>query len=171
VIAHGGGRARVRSQLGGYAARRFPFRVWWVRDYGAMSPGELVALVHAARAVEPDGRLPEWLYLRRVVSAADGAAPDPHVVPSRSNTRRPSASHFAMPASRSPCARSADDDVADAVAAQERGAPRRRCRGTSARTSAARVPASCAHCSSWPAQPSTVGRPVKVEMRAWPNSE
>ena len=49
-------RDRLLGQLAGYDGRRFPFRVWWVRDYGAMSAGALVALVHGARAVEPDGR-------------------------------------------------------------------------------------------------------------------
>ena len=51
-----GGRAARRDELAGYEGRRFPFRVWWVRDYGAMSLGGLVALVQPARAVERDRR-------------------------------------------------------------------------------------------------------------------
>src|SRR4051812_18591989 len=30
---------RLGGELTGYDSRRFPFRVWWVRDYAAMSPG------------------------------------------------------------------------------------------------------------------------------------
>ena len=65
VIATEAGRARVRSQLGGFASRRFPFRVWWVRDYGAMSPGNWYRWFTRREPWNETGGLPEWLYLRR----------------------------------------------------------------------------------------------------------
>ena len=49
-------RDRLLGTLAGYDGRRFPFRIWWVRDYGEMSAARLVGLVHGARAVEPHGR-------------------------------------------------------------------------------------------------------------------
>ena len=51
------------------------------------------------------------------------------------------------------------------------GPPPRSWRGRCVSTSLRRVPGSCAHCSSCPAQPITVGSPVKVEIRPWPNAE
>ena len=65
VIATEGGRARVGSRLGGFSSRRFPFRVWWVRDYGAMSVGGWWRWFTRREPWNPTGGLPEWLYLRR----------------------------------------------------------------------------------------------------------
>jgi len=65
VIATEAGRARVRTQLTGFASRRFPFRVWWVRDYGAMSPGNWWRWFTRREPWNETGGLPEWVYVRR----------------------------------------------------------------------------------------------------------
>ena len=58
--------------LTGYDGRQIRFRVWWVRDYGKGPPGDLVALDDRVRAAgtRPAG-MPEWVYMRRVVSGGD----------------------------------------------------------------------------------------------------
>ena len=37
------------NALSGYDGRKFQFRVWWVRDYGEISPGDLVGLRRPAQ--------------------------------------------------------------------------------------------------------------------------
>jgi hypothetical protein len=69
VVLTQSGRERVRRQLAGYEGRRFPFRVWWVRDYGAMSPAKWWRWFTRRQPWNPTGGLPEWLYVRQ------GAAP------------------------------------------------------------------------------------------------
>ena len=59
------GRAHVRRDLAGYDGRRFPFRVWWVRDYGAMSVGGWWRWFTEREPWNPTGGLPEWLYVRQ----------------------------------------------------------------------------------------------------------
>ena len=44
--------------------REFPFRVWWVRDYGAMSPGNWARWLLERKVWNPTGGMPEWLYER-----------------------------------------------------------------------------------------------------------
>jgi uncharacterized protein (TIGR03663 family) len=58
-------RERLRGQLAGFDGRRFPFRVWWVRDYGAMSPGGWWDWFARREPWNPTGGLPEWLYVRQ----------------------------------------------------------------------------------------------------------
>jgi len=58
-------RARLRGELAGYDGRRFPFRVWWVRDYGAMSPRAWWDWFAHREPWNPTGGLPEWLYVRQ----------------------------------------------------------------------------------------------------------
>ena len=60
-----GSRERLRGELAGYDGRRFPFRVWWVRDYGAMSPGAWWRWFTRREPWNPTGGLPEWLYVRQ----------------------------------------------------------------------------------------------------------
>ena len=43
----------------------FPFRVWWVRDYGAMSPANWARWFTERKPWNPPGGMPEWLYVRR----------------------------------------------------------------------------------------------------------
>jgi uncharacterized protein (TIGR03663 family) len=59
-----GSRARLGDQLSGYDGRRFPFRVWWVRDYGEMSPSAWWRWFAHRETWNPTGGLPEWLYVR-----------------------------------------------------------------------------------------------------------
>jgi uncharacterized protein (TIGR03663 family) len=58
-------RERVRNDLGGFSEREFPFRIWWVRDYGAMSPGAWWRWFTRREPWNPTGGLPEWLYVRQ----------------------------------------------------------------------------------------------------------
>ena len=93
---------RLAPQLAAYRSRRFPFRVWWVRDYAKRHAGGLAALDLRAQGLEPHGgharvplRAPE---LTRLASGRRQRSRHT-VVPPRSNTRRPSVSHFGRPAS------------------------------------------------------------------------
>ena len=56
---------RLRSQLSGYDSREFPFRVWWVRDYGKINPGSWWRWLTKREVWNPTGGMPEWLYLKR----------------------------------------------------------------------------------------------------------
>ena len=58
-------RDRLLGRLAGYEGREFPFRVWWVRDYGAMSPGGWWHWYTEREPWNPTGGLPEWLYVRQ----------------------------------------------------------------------------------------------------------
>jgi predicted membrane-bound mannosyltransferase len=48
----------------GYESRQFPFRVWWVRDYGAMSPRAWWRWFTKREPWNPTGGMPEWLHIR-----------------------------------------------------------------------------------------------------------
>jgi uncharacterized protein (TIGR03663 family) len=65
AIVTEGSRARLAGELAGYDGRRFPFRVWWVRDYGAMSVGGWWDWFTRREPWNPTGGLPEWLYVRQ----------------------------------------------------------------------------------------------------------
>jgi uncharacterized protein (TIGR03663 family) len=65
VIATEAGRDRALSSLAGYDGREFPFRVWWVRDYGAMSPRGWWDWFARRKPWNATGGLPEWIYLRQ----------------------------------------------------------------------------------------------------------
>jgi uncharacterized protein (TIGR03663 family) len=54
---------RLGSELPG--AREFPFRVWWVRDYDAMSPSAWWRWFTKREPWNPTGGMPEWIYHRR----------------------------------------------------------------------------------------------------------
>jgi uncharacterized protein (TIGR03663 family) len=56
---------RLQSSLTGYDAREFPFRVWWVRDYGEMSPASWWRWFTRREPWNPTGGMPEWIYRRR----------------------------------------------------------------------------------------------------------
>jgi len=55
---------RLRPTLTGYEVRQFPFRVWWVREYGDMSPAAWWRWFTRREAWNPTGGMPEWLYQR-----------------------------------------------------------------------------------------------------------
>jgi uncharacterized protein (TIGR03663 family) len=68
IILTEASRARLGPALSAYRGREFSFRVWWVRDYGAMSVhGWWEWFVHR-RPWNPTGGMPEWLYIRDGVS-------------------------------------------------------------------------------------------------------
>jgi uncharacterized protein (TIGR03663 family) len=60
-----GSRARLLPQLAGYDGRRFPFRVWWIRDYGKLDPGSALRWLVEREPWSPTGGMPEWLYVRQ----------------------------------------------------------------------------------------------------------
>ena len=60
---------RLQPTLTGYDGRQIDFRVWWVRDYAkALSPAAWWHWFTARKAWNPTGGMPEWVYVRRVVS-------------------------------------------------------------------------------------------------------
>ncbi|MEA2311781.1 MAG: hypothetical protein QOE28_1749, partial [Solirubrobacteraceae bacterium] len=65
-------RLKLLPQLIGFDGHRFRFRVWWVRDYGAQSPGNWIRWLAERKPWNPTGGLPEWIYTRRVVEASGG---------------------------------------------------------------------------------------------------
>jgi uncharacterized protein (TIGR03663 family) len=65
LIMTGPDRDRLQGGLPGYAQRRFPFRVWWVRDYGGQSPANWARWLWSRRTWNPTGGLPEWLLIKR----------------------------------------------------------------------------------------------------------
>ena len=65
VIATEQGRERALEGLAGYDGREFPFRVWWVRDYGAMSARGWWDWLARREPWNPTGGLPEWIYVRQ----------------------------------------------------------------------------------------------------------
>ena len=68
-----GGRARLAPALGAYTGRKFPFRVWWVRDYSKMSIGNWWRWFTRRKPWNPTGGLAEYLYTRRDITRERGA--------------------------------------------------------------------------------------------------
>jgi uncharacterized protein (TIGR03663 family) len=64
VILTEGSRQAQTTALQGLRGREFPFRVWWVRDYGEMSPGNWARWLTERKVWNPTGGMPEWLYER-----------------------------------------------------------------------------------------------------------
>ena len=58
-------RMEQTGQLAGYDGRQFDFRVWWVRDYGAIRPGNVFRYITQRKVWNPTGGMKEWLYIRR----------------------------------------------------------------------------------------------------------
>jgi uncharacterized protein (TIGR03663 family) len=61
---------RLKPALGDYEARRFPFRVWWVRDYADFSPRAFWRYLVAREPWSEPGGMDEWLLVRRDLLAA-----------------------------------------------------------------------------------------------------
>ena len=73
-------------------SREFPFRVWWVRDYGKITPGSWWRWLTKREPWDPTGGMPEWLYRegqsrRRTLRVA--AATSPQCGTSRRRCARP----------------------------------------------------------------------------------
>jgi uncharacterized protein (TIGR03663 family) len=60
-------RTRLGQALDGYDGRQFQFRVWWVRDYGAIRPGNLFRYIAQRKLWNPTGGMKEWLYIKKGV--------------------------------------------------------------------------------------------------------
>jgi uncharacterized protein (TIGR03663 family) len=58
-------RARLLPTLAGYDGRRFPFRVWWIRDYGRLNPGSALRWMTEREPWSPPGGMQEWFYVRQ----------------------------------------------------------------------------------------------------------
>jgi uncharacterized protein (TIGR03663 family) len=58
-------RARLGRALNGYDGREYSFRVWWVRDYGKISPRTWWDWVVHRKVWNPTGGMPEWLYVKK----------------------------------------------------------------------------------------------------------
>jgi hypothetical protein len=67
---------RLASQLAAYRSRRFPFRVWWVREYAKGTPANWLRWLVERKVWNPTGGMPEYLYVRRGVISAS-AVPSP----------------------------------------------------------------------------------------------
>jgi uncharacterized protein (TIGR03663 family) len=66
LILTQGAHDRLDPQLSkDYTSREFPFRVWWVRDYGALSVGAWWRWVTKREPWDATGGMPEWIYERR----------------------------------------------------------------------------------------------------------
>jgi hypothetical protein len=66
IILTQGSQNRLAPQLReGYSERAFPFRVWWVRDYDRMSPGNWFRWFTRREPWNLPGGMPQWLYERR----------------------------------------------------------------------------------------------------------
>ena len=70
LILTEGSRTRLAPQLASYRGREFPFRVWWVREYGEQSVAGWWHWFTKRRTWNPTGGLPEWLYTRGDSSAS-----------------------------------------------------------------------------------------------------
>jgi len=60
----------LQPRLTGFEGREFRFRVWWVREYGEQTPGKWLRWYASREPWNPTGGMPEWLYVRRAVTAA-----------------------------------------------------------------------------------------------------
>jgi uncharacterized protein (TIGR03663 family) len=65
VILTDASKARLQNALQGYEGRQFQFRVWWVRDYGAMRPGNVLRYITQRKTWNPTGGMTEWLYVKK----------------------------------------------------------------------------------------------------------
>ena len=66
IVMTDGNRARLAPRLRGFEATSFPFRVWWVRDYGAQTPAAWARWMVGREPWNPPGGMTEWLLVNRV---------------------------------------------------------------------------------------------------------
>ena len=64
LILTAGAYQRLAADVEAYTARSFPFRVWWVRDYGELTPGSALEWILRREPWNPVGGMPEWLLVR-----------------------------------------------------------------------------------------------------------
>ena len=65
VVLTEASRARLLPTLAGFDGTRFPFRVWWIRDYGKLSPETGWRWLTRRVPWSPTGGMWEWLYVRQ----------------------------------------------------------------------------------------------------------
>ena len=65
-------RDRLRAGLAGYRERQFAFRVWWVRDYGRLTPDSAWDWLSRREPWSPTGGMPEWLEWSRSLPPPGG---------------------------------------------------------------------------------------------------
>jgi uncharacterized protein (TIGR03663 family) len=65
LILTQGSRNRLANQLTGYTERQFPFRVWWVRDYGKFTPAAWWRWVTRREVWNPTGGMPAYLFEKK----------------------------------------------------------------------------------------------------------
>jgi len=68
LVMTDGNRARLAGQLRGYEALSFPFRVWWVRDYGEQTPAAWARWMVDRSPWNATGGMTEWLLVDRGVA-------------------------------------------------------------------------------------------------------
>jgi uncharacterized protein (TIGR03663 family) len=56
-----GSRQRLAPDVEGHTARSFPFRVWWVRDYGELTPATALDWILRRETWNETGGMVEWL--------------------------------------------------------------------------------------------------------------
>ena len=72
ILLTQGSQNRLGPSLTGYDSRKFRFRVWWVRDYGAMSPAKWARWMIHRTPWNPTGGMPEYLYVSRLAASQAG---------------------------------------------------------------------------------------------------
>jgi uncharacterized protein (TIGR03663 family) len=65
IILTQASRDRLAPELRDYTGREFPFRVWWVRDYGKLTPASAWRWLTERKPWNETGGMPEWIYERR----------------------------------------------------------------------------------------------------------
>jgi hypothetical protein len=65
IILTQASRDRLAPELRDYTGREFPFRVWWVRDYGELTPASAWRWLTERKPWNETGGMPEWIYERR----------------------------------------------------------------------------------------------------------
>jgi hypothetical protein len=58
-------KLKLAPALAGYDGRQFDFRVWWVREYGQIRPGNLLRYIWTRKVWNPTGGMKEWLYVKK----------------------------------------------------------------------------------------------------------
>jgi uncharacterized protein (TIGR03663 family) len=65
IVMTDANRLRLQDRLGDFRARRFHFRVWWVRDYSEMTAGSFLDWMLTRDTWNPTGGLDAWLLVRK----------------------------------------------------------------------------------------------------------
>jgi hypothetical protein len=65
IVMTDAAQAKLAPALAGYDGRQFDFRVWWVREYGQIRPGNLLRYIWTRKVWNPTGGMKEWLYVKK----------------------------------------------------------------------------------------------------------